>query len=150
MLAFNNLCLQYVEVTFYQVARSLSIHFSILFTYVILGKKTSTAAIGACGIVFAGFVVGSYGEINFSWEGLIYGVGSSAFVALYGIYVQKSLAIVDNNQWRLLHYNTTLAILILFPVVMLSGEVSEILENVQFLGDVGFWVLMVSNRKFRI
>ncbi|KAI8582081.1 hypothetical protein K450DRAFT_228911 [Umbelopsis ramanniana AG] len=142
MLAFNNLCLQYVEVTFYQVARSLSIHFSILFTYLILGKKTSTAAIGACGIVFLGFVVGSYGEINFSWEGLIYGVGSSAFVALYGIYVQKSLAIVDNNQWRLLHYNTTLAILILLPVVMLSGEVSEILDNVQFLGDIGFWVLM--------
>jgi GDP-fucose transporter C1 len=143
MLAFNNLCLQYVEVTFYQVARSLSIHFSILFTYLILGKKTSSAAMGACGIVFLGFVIGSYGEINFSWEGLIYGVGSSAFVALYGIYVQKSLAIVDNNQWRLLHYNTTLAILILFPVVLLSGEISEILDNVQFLDDIGFWVLMV-------
>lgn len=143
MLAFNNLCLQYVEVTFYQVARSLSIHFSILFTYVILGKKTSTAAIGACAIVFLGFVIGSYGEINFSWEGLIYGVGSSAFVALYGIYVQKSLAIVDNNQWRLLHYNTTLSTIILLPMVLFSGEVTEILENVQFLDEFGFWLLMV-------
>ncbi|KAG2183773.1 hypothetical protein INT43_006784 [Umbelopsis isabellina] len=142
MLAFNNLCLQYVEVTFYQVARSLSIHFSILFTYIILKKKTSTAAIGACAIVFLGFVIGSYGEINFSWEGLLYGVGSSAFVALYGIYVQKSLAIVDNNQWRLLHYNTTLAILILLPMVVLSGELTEIMNNVQFLDEFGFWLLM--------
>lgn len=143
MLAFNNLCLQYVEVTFYQVARSLSIHFSILFTYIILGKKTSTAAIGACAIVFLGFVIGSYGEINFSWEGLLYGVGSSAFVALYGIFVQKSLAVVDNNQWRLLHYNTTLAIMILFPLMLLSGELSEIRENVQFFDEFGFWLLMV-------
>jgi GDP-fucose transporter C1 len=46
-----------------------------------------------------GFVIGSYGEINFSWAGVVYGVGSSAFVALYGIYVQKTLAAVDNNQW---------------------------------------------------
>jgi hypothetical protein len=143
MLAFNNLCLQYVEVTFYQVARSLSIHFSILFTYIILGKKTSTAAIGACAIVFLGFVIGSYGELHFSWEGLLYGVGSSAFVALYGIFVQKSLAVVDNNQWRLLHYNTTLAIMILFPLMLLSGELSEIRENVQFFDEFGFWLLMV-------
>lgn len=50
-------------------------------------------------MVFLGFVIGSYGEINFSWAGVIYGVGSSAFVALYGIYVQKTLAAVDNNQW---------------------------------------------------
>ncbi|KAM3580288.1 hypothetical protein VKS41_007524 [Umbelopsis sp. WA50703] len=125
MLAFNNLCLQYVEVTFYQVARSLSIHFSILFTYIILKKKTSAAAIGACAIVFLGFIIGSYGEINFSWEGLLYG-----------------LAIVDNNQWRLLHYNTTLAILILLPMVVLSGELTEIMNNVQFLDEFGFWLLM--------
>lgn len=82
-----------------QVARSLSINFTILFTYVILGKKTSTPALVACFIVFMGFVIGSYGEINFSWAGVVYGVGSSAFVALYGIYVQKTLAAVDNNQW---------------------------------------------------
>ncbi|CAG8747828.1 12495_t:CDS:1, partial [Racocetra fulgida] len=45
-----------------------------------------------------GFVVGSYYEINFSWEGIIYGVASSAFVALYGIYVKKTLGVVENNQ----------------------------------------------------
>ncbi|CAG8664214.1 14898_t:CDS:2 [Gigaspora margarita] len=99
MLAFNNLCLQFVEVTFYQVARSLSILFNIIFTYTLLGAKTSFAAIVCCGIVFLGFVVGSYYEINFSWEGIIYGVASSAFVALYGIYVKKTLGVVENNQW---------------------------------------------------
>jgi GDP-fucose transporter C1 len=50
-------------------------------------------------VVFLGFILGSYGEINFSVLGLIYGVGSSLFVALYGIYVKKTLAFVENNQW---------------------------------------------------
>ncbi|CAG8540876.1 1744_t:CDS:2 [Funneliformis caledonium] len=141
MLAFNNLCLQYVEVTFYQVARSLSILFNITFTYTLLGAKTSFAALICCGVVFLGFVIGSYGEINFSWEGIIYGVASSAFVALYGIYVKKTLSAVDNNQWRLLHYNTTLSIVFLFPLVLFSGELQSIV-NVYFLDDWGFWTLM--------
>ncbi|KAF0391078.1 triose-phosphate transporter family-domain-containing protein [Gigaspora margarita] len=142
MLAFNNLCLQFVEVTFYQVARSLSILFNIIFTYTLLGAKTSFAAIVCCGIVFLGFVVGSYYEINFSWEGIIYGVASSAFVALYGIYVKKTLGVVENNQWRLLHYNTTLSIFFLLPLVFFSGEFQGILK-VYFLNDLGFWILMI-------
>ncbi|KAF7729525.1 hypothetical protein EC973_004199 [Apophysomyces ossiformis] len=143
MLALNNLCLKYVEITFYQVARSLSINFTVLFTYLILGKKTSFPALVACIIVFLGFAIGSYGELHFSLEGVFYGVGSSAFVALYGIYVQKTLAAVDNNQWKLLHYNTTLALIFLFPLVLFSGELSEMLETTQEqLHDLGFWTMM--------
>ncbi|CAI2174922.1 14038_t:CDS:2 [Funneliformis geosporum] len=107
----------------------------------ILSAKTSFAALICCGVVFLGFVIGSYGEINFSWEGIIYGVASSAFVALYGIYVKKTLSAVDNNQWRLLHYNTTLSIFFLFPLVLFSGELQGIV-NVYFLDDWGFWTLM--------
>ncbi|CAG8682172.1 14078_t:CDS:2, partial [Acaulospora morrowiae] len=142
MLTFNNMCLQYVEVTFYQVARSLTIIFNIAFTYVLLGFKTSFSALICCGIVFLGFVVGSYGEINFSWEGIIYGVASSMFVALYGIYVKKTLIYVDNNQWRLLHYNTSLSIILLFPLVLFAGELQEI-AKVYFLGEMSFWILMI-------
>ncbi|ORY05212.1 hypothetical protein K493DRAFT_252836 [Basidiobolus meristosporus CBS 931.73] len=142
MLALNNLCLKYVEVTFYQVARSLSILFNIVFTYTLLGQKTSMQAMVGCSIVFVGFVVGSYGEVNFSWAGIFYGVSSSAFVALYGIYVKKTLAVVDNNQWRLLHYNTAISIMILSPIVIFSGELSDINHEVLFLDDSKFWFLM--------
>ncbi|KAI8970126.1 triose-phosphate transporter family-domain-containing protein [Mycotypha africana] len=142
MLALNNLCLKYVEVTFYQVARSLSINFSILFTYVILKKKTSRPALFACFVVFLGFLIGSYGEINFSWAGVFYGVGSSAFVALYGIFVQKTLPAVDNNQWKLLHYNTTLAIIFLSPLVIVSGELGEIITTSEQIYSLNFWILM--------
>ncbi|KAF9919250.1 hypothetical protein BX616_010502 [Lobosporangium transversale] len=142
MLTLNNLCLQLVEVTFYQVARSLSIFFNILFTFTMLRQTTSPAAVFSCAIVVLGFFVGSYGETNFSWPGLLAGVGSSIFVALYGIYVKKTLALVDNNQWKLLHYNTSISILLLLPLVLFSGELSEIWAEVYFLGDLGFWFLM--------
>jgi hypothetical protein len=75
MVLFNNLCLKYVEVSFYQVsclvgaranesdcfrmqiARSLTILCQIVLTYFMLGKTTSTTAIAGCGIVVLGFVV---------------------------------------------------------------------------------------------
>ncbi|KAF9583833.1 hypothetical protein BGW38_008375 [Lunasporangiospora selenospora] len=142
MLTLNNLCLQLVEVTFYQVARSLSIFFNILFTYTMLRQKTSGPAMVACSVVVLGFFVGSYGESNFSWPGLLAGVGSSIFVALYGIYVKKTLNVVENNQWRLLHYNTAISIMLLTPIVFISGEMKEIMQEVYFLNDLGFWCLM--------
>ncbi|KAF9109229.1 hypothetical protein BGX27_007852 [Mortierella sp. AM989] len=142
MLTLNNLCLQLVEVTFYQVARSLSIFFNILFTYTMLRQGTSAGAMLSCAVVVLGFFVGSYGETNFSWPGLLAGVGSSIFVALYGIYVKKTLVMVDNNQWRLLHYNTAISILLLTPIVLFSGELGEMWREVYFLDDLGFWGLM--------
>jgi GDP-fucose transporter C1 len=111
MIAFNNLCLKYVEVSFYQVrcyttlylslqvARALTILFNVAFTYYLLNTTTSWPAIRACLVVVLGFLVGSGGEANFTWLGVIYGVTSSVFVALYSIYVKKGLPIVENNHW---------------------------------------------------
>lgn len=142
MLALNNLCLFYVEVTFYQIARSLSIVFNIVFTYYFLKQSTSLPALVSCGVVFVGFVLGSAGEVNFSLNGLIFGVGSSIFVALYGIYVKKTLTVLDNNQWRLLHYNTTLSIPLTFLLMLGFGELSDAVDSVTFWSDSRFWAMM--------
>merc|ERR1712072_589580 len=94
MVVFNNLCLKYVEVSFYQVARSLTILCNIVLTYVVLGKTTSLLALIGCGVVIVGFLLGTVGEvheINTSWKGVFFGVMSSVFVALYAIYVKKVL-----------------------------------------------------------
>lgn len=142
MLAFNNLCLELVQVTFYQVARSLSILFNIILSYFLLGTTTSSPALLSCAIVFLGFVLGSYGEINFTWSGLIFGVLSSVFVALYGIHVKKALVHVNNDQWRLLHYNTAISIMIMIPFIVVSGELGELLSRENAFGDSYFWFLM--------
>jgi len=142
MVSFNNLCLLYVEVTFYQVARSTTICFTIFFTYMILGQETSMPAIRASLIVMFGFLVGSYGEVRFSWIGIFFGVLSSAFVSLYSIYVKKIMQYVDNDQWKLLSYNTVLSIFVMFPVIYISGE-WEGLKTCELLWEVETWVAMI-------
>eukprot|EP01133_Synstelium_polycarpum_P014556 gene14556-17202_t len=120
MISLNNLCLQYVEVSFYQ---------------------TSPKATGTCFIVFLGFVLGSIGEANFSWIGLFYGISSSFFVALYGIYVKRVLPVCGGNEWRLTIYNTAISIVVLIPLIVLAGETQTILEE-PVLWTGYFWFMM--------
>merc|ERR1719461_1106473 len=58
MIVFNNLCIKYVEVSFYYIARSLTIIFNIVLTYYILHKVTSKAAIGCCLLIVIGYALG--------------------------------------------------------------------------------------------
>eukprot|EP01132_Coremiostelium_polycephalum_P007440 gene7440-9144_t len=141
MIIFNNLCLEYVEVSFYQVARSLTICFSLVLTYVILHTKTSYRATLACVIVFVGFILGSVGEVNFSWLGVIFGILSSFFVALYSIYVKRVLPVCDGNEWKLSIYNTGISILLILPLILISGEATTLLEQ-PILYTSKFWVYM--------
>jgi len=141
MVVFNNLCLLYVEVSFYQVARSLTILFNIVFTYYILNETTSWPATRSCLVVVIGFVVGSGGEANFTWLGVIYGVTSSLFVAMYSIYVKKVLPVVDGNHWKLMMYSTVLSIFLLVPVMIIAGE-QDIIMNHPVIYDMNFWYAM--------
>lgn len=88
MLATNNLCLTYVNMAFFQVARSLTIVFNIVLTIAVLHNPVSVRTIVACVVVIAGFVTASRGELKFSWIGTAFGVTASCFNALYSIYVK--------------------------------------------------------------
>lgn len=59
MVAFNNICLQYVQVSFYNVARCLSLIFNVIFTWMLLGKTTSYMTMGTLLVVLVGFVAGT-------------------------------------------------------------------------------------------
>lgn len=58
MIATNNLCLKYVSVAFYYIGRSLTTIFNVIFTYMILGEKTSNKCIGFCILIIFGFFLG--------------------------------------------------------------------------------------------
>jgi GDP-fucose transporter C1 len=79
-------------------------------------------------LVIIGFLVGSEGEVNFSWAGVTFGVLSSVFIALHGVYVKKVLGAVENNEWTMAKYNTTMSIVIMIPLIFLSGEYEAILK----------------------
>jgi len=91
MITFNNLCLKYVEVSFYNVARSLSIVFNVIFTYLFLGNTTSFVTCSTLLVVILGFILGIDGEVNFSLLGTVSGVLSSVFVSLNSIFTSKVL-----------------------------------------------------------
>lgn len=118
MIAFNNLCLQYVEVSFYNVARSLTIVFNVIFTYLLLGEKTSMRTCGTLVLVIIGFFAGSTGEVNFNWTGTLCGVASSAFVCLNAIYTSKVMPLVDKDKWKLAYYNNVNASIMFMPLIL--------------------------------
>jgi len=141
MVVFNNLCLKYVQVSFYQVARSLTIVFNIILSYIELGQVTSKRAMMAVGIVVIGYLAGVDGEIDFSWKGVFFGVSASFFVAWYSIYVKKVSKFVNNDSWLLLLYNNVNAAVFLPIIFMLSEERVAILETDAWF-DGSFWIVV--------
>ena len=119
MITFNNLCLKWVEVSFYNVARSLTIVFNVIFTNLLLGSSTSPRTLACLGIVIFGFLLGSGGEVNFSLWGTMAGVLSSLFVSLNSIFTKKILPVVDNDHWRLTFYNNVNASLLFVPLIVI-------------------------------
>jgi len=117
MIVFNNLCIKYVEVSFYYIARSLTIIFNIVMTYYILHKVTSKAAIGCCLLIIFGYALGVKSEVHFSTTGVFFGILSSVFVALNSIFAKKMFPVVNDSTELLMLYNNINAI-VLLPVLM--------------------------------
>lgn len=141
MISLNNLCLQYVEVTFYQVARGLTTVFNVALSFLILGERTSMQALICCALIISGFCVGVENEVRFTLLGTMFGVGSSLFVCLNAMYTKKINAVVDGNQWRLSLYNNINAMLLFPPLIVLFGEHTVILNHIAYLYSPIYWAV---------
>ena len=141
MITFNNLCLKFVEVSFYNVARSLTIVFNVFLSRVFLGIPTSFKTILCLGVVIVGFLMGSHGELNFSLIGTVSGVLSSLFVSLNSIFTKKVLPVVDDNHWKLTFYNNVNAVVLFIPLVLIF-EYDVLSESMQQLTSEEFWAAM--------
>lgn len=145
MISMNNLCLKYVGVAFYYVGRSLSTVFNVIFTYLILGQKTSLPAVASCGVIIAGFFLGVDQENvagSLSVSGVVFGVLASASVSLNAIFTKKVLPALDGSIWMLSYYNNALAIVLFTPLIVLNGEIPAIGKMISE-GSLNFWGLMV-------
>lgn len=58
MIATNNLCLKYVDVSFYYIGRSLTTVFNVIFSWVLLRQATSYRCVFCCGFIIFGFYLG--------------------------------------------------------------------------------------------
>ncbi|CBK23886.2 LOW QUALITY PROTEIN: uncharacterized protein [Blastocystis hominis] len=112
MVTMSNLCLKYVEVSFYQISRSLGIPMIPLINYLLFGEKSSLRTVLSCITVVIGplsplppsYTAGVDGEINFSLRGTLFGVGASAVGTFYTIYLKRYLSNVVDNSWLLTFY----------------------------------------------
>ncbi|KAM6159242.1 GDP-fucose transporter 1 [Rhynchocyon petersi] len=144
MITFNNLCLKYVGVAFYNVGRSLTTVFNVLLSYLLLKQTTSMYALLTCGIIIGGFWLGvdqEGAEGTLSWVGTIFGVLASLCVSLNAIYTKKVLPAVDGSIWRLTFYNNTNACVLFLPLLVLLGELQTLLGFIH-LGSAHFWGMM--------
>mmetsp|Transcript_11823 Transcript_11823/g.21847 ORF Transcript_11823/g.21847 Transcript_11823/m.21847 type:complete len:355 (-) Transcript_11823:288-1352(-) len=141
MITFNNLCLRHVEVSFYNVARSLTIVFNVFFSRIFLGIPTSCKTMVCLGIVISGFVMGTHGELNFSLIGTVSGILSSLFVSLNSIFTKKVLPVVDDNHWKLTFYNNVNATFLFIPLIIyFEGDV--LMQSQERLTSAAFWSAM--------
>lgn len=144
MITFNNLCLKYVGVAFYNVGRSLTTVFNVLLSYLLLKQTTSFYALLTCAIIIGGFWLGidqEGAEGTLSLTGTIFGVLASLCVSLNAIYTKKVLPAVDHSIWRLTFYNNVNACVLFLPLMVVLGELHALLAFAH-LNSAHFWVMM--------
>lgn len=144
MISFNNLCLKYVDVSFYFIGRSLTTVFNVVFSYLILGQKTSFRIIVCCAVIISGFWLGVDQEKlsgSLSMRGTIFGVLGSLALSLYTIHTKQILPHVNQQIWLLSYYNNVYSCILFIPCIILNGEVPVIL-NYERKYDLVFWAIM--------
>uniref|UniRef100_A0A915Q3Q3 Sugar phosphate transporter domain-containing protein n=1 Tax=Setaria digitata TaxID=48799 RepID=A0A915Q3Q3_9BILA len=144
MIATNNLCLEYVGVSFYYVGRSLTTVFNVVCSYIVLGQVTSLKATLCCALIVGGFLLGVDQEDaagTLSVSGVVYGVAASLFVALNAIYTQRTLPSVGDSIAQLTLYNNMNALVLFLPVMLFTGDISEVFYF-PHLSSLRFWTLM--------
>ncbi|KAI9054266.1 hypothetical protein LZ554_001434 [Drepanopeziza brunnea f. sp. 'monogermtubi'] len=172
-VSLSNLSFAYAQLPIYVLARIGIVPLSLVFTYFLghtpHGVGTISAALTASLTLLVATV---RPNVRVTWESIVAGVFSSLFVALYPVQLQrtyKSLVaqLVPQGDligpfpnastaadfsgtreearayWRLIHYTSLLSILIFTPIVILSGEVTNIWRNCYFLDVFFHWLMVV-------
>ncbi|KAI9342579.1 hypothetical protein BDR26DRAFT_859205 [Obelidium mucronatum] len=142
-LTLNTLCLQYVDASFYQVARALVLPFTVGLSRVCLNQTITPSVLFSCWIVFIGFIAGTLfeggGGIVVSVFGTTLGVASSVSTAVHAIVIKTSLGLVNGSTIDLVYYNNVISLGMLLPIVLVSGEMSKVSDILVFAykGKVG-------------
>lgn len=127
--SFSNYTLKYVDASFYQVARGLVLPFTVFASGLVLHTRPSLRILFACGIVTLGFFIGVFLDgTQISPLGVFFGVASSAITATHSVVIKQSLTVVNGSAALLSWYTNILSTMVLIPLVILSGELPDVLK----------------------
>mmetsp|Transcript_30117 Transcript_30117/g.58875 ORF Transcript_30117/g.58875 Transcript_30117/m.58875 type:complete len:343 (+) Transcript_30117:88-1116(+) len=147
MLATGNLCLMFVQVSFYQAAKSQHILFSLILSAVINGSHSGVDIVLACAGVTVGFIINAMAEVDIMrsllnddisslvW-GMAAGLVSSFFVALYPLLLKRSMVSLDN--WQISINVNMMSLLWFAPLIGYEVYQGNMLDNA-LLYDTRFW-----------
>eukprot|EP00736_Rhodelphis_marinus_P002353 Rmarinus@m.23314 len=143
-IVFKFLCLKAVEVTFYQVAGSLTIPFNVILTYVVLEQKTSLPCLLCCGIIVGGFLWGVEEEVHLSVAGVCYGLLFSVCASFTSVYTKRALELVDGSELLVTLYNNVNTAVILGVYSFLVEGAGLVQTGAIFMSSWDFFSLSVT------
>ncbi|KAF1831527.1 hypothetical protein BDW02DRAFT_571922 [Decorospora gaudefroyi] len=166
----SNFSFAYAPLPTYQLARIGITPLAIIFSCVlqkenINGSTLSSALVATLNLFFASY----RSNVRVTWESVVAGVFSSLFVALYPILLLRTYRTIvaglvpagdiltgypSNSEevgnreetrafYRTLHYTSLLSLMILTPIVVISGEAPHVYHNIPFLDVPFFWAMML-------
>ncbi|XP_041378409.1 GDP-fucose transporter 1-like [Gigantopelta aegis] len=143
-LTLNNLMLKHIGISFYQIARSFTLIFTIGMTSCMLRQIVSLKVTFSCLLIVCGFFIGidqeeASGSIT-AW-GCIYGLLASFTCALCGIYFKKGEAACGGSSLKLAYVNNFNSMVMFFPLVISTNQLSH-LYNSEFFSDPSLWMFL--------
>lgn len=147
VLVLNNLLLKHIGVAFYQVARSSTLVFSVLFSRLFLHVPI-TGKIGfSCFLIICGFLISADEERalnSITFAGISYGVLASMVAALCGIYCKRVDKVVDGDSLKIALLNNGSSIILLFPLIFSTGQFHTAWMTGQLWKVTLWWQLIVT------
>ncbi|RUS84901.1 hypothetical protein EGW08_007370, partial [Elysia chlorotica] len=147
-LIFNNLTLRLISVSFYQIARALTLVFVTALSACILRERIAKRVGMACLLMIAGFYVGVDQEVLSQGVppiGVVYGSIASFFAACYGVLFKRlqlnATTRIAATTLQFTYYNYLTCSIALAPAVFASCQARDFL-CLKASRDAGFWCLL--------
>ncbi|EKX53811.1 hypothetical protein GUITHDRAFT_160935 [Guillardia theta CCMP2712] len=148
MLSSGNLCLMFVQVSFYQAAKSQHILCILVLSYFLRNEMQPWPVVVSCVGVTLGFIINAIAEADIvitklgeDLSTLIYGCVagfvSSFFVALYPMLLHSSI-LKGKNNWQISINVNAMSLVWYTPLIIYEIWVGGLLSS-PFLLDVEFW-----------
>ena len=156
----------------YQLARIGVVPLAIIFSAFLQNENHSTSTLSSALVATLNLFFASLrSNVRVTWEAIFAGVVSSLFVALYPIMLLRTYRTLvsglipqgdvltgypstssdessSNREetrayYRTLHYTSLISIILLTPIILISGDLSHMLRNIPFLDVPFFWFMIL-------
>ncbi|KAH9864403.1 hypothetical protein J1614_010337 [Plenodomus biglobosus] len=166
----SNFSFAYAPLPTYQLARIGITPLALIFSCILQKESFSGGTLSSALVATLNLFFASYrSNVRVTWESVVAGVFSSIFVALYPILLLRTYRMMvaglipqgdvlsgypssaeetGNREetrafYRTLHYTSLVTLMLLTPIVLISGELPHIYRNIPFLDVPFFWAMML-------